>query len=100
MVGCLKVELKLFGPVHSYRALGEKDAVKLIVLPAQIGVATVAAGETLQVPILIGVAVDPEIAQPFPSKIPGLLLLLNSLPDTFPVPIIFALLLITLSHAR
>ena len=56
-----------------------------MVFPVQTGELLEAEGGA-QLAALIGVAVVPGIGQPKPSKISGLLPLLQLLPETFPVP--------------
>jgi len=74
------------GPVQEYVATEEAgDVVRLIVVPVHLGELLDAEGG-VQLAALIGVLVVPGIGQPNPSKMFGLLPLLQVLPETLPVP--------------
>jgi len=99
MVGFCTLEVKPLGPVQAYVAELDVTVLKFIVDPSQTGELLDAEGAA-QDAALIGVAVVPGIGQPKASKIPGLDPLLNVFPETLPVPKMYALLLMMLSHNK
>lgn len=97
-VGLAAEETNPPGPVHEYVAtLDDGEEVKLIVLPVHTGELLAIEGGEHEA-ALIGVLVVPGTGQPEPSKMSGLLPLLQALPETLPVPKIYERLLMMLSH--
>ena len=85
ITGLATVDVNPLTPVQAYVALGEPDAKRFIVASIQVGPLLEAVGGE-QSTAFMGEEVVPGIGQPLPSKMPGLLPLLNELPETFPVP--------------